>query len=186
MGEGKYISRLNGNKTNCYNAWHDMLRRCYSEETHKKMKTYIGCSVCDEWHNYQNFAKWYDLNFYLIDKQTMCLDKDIIHKGNKIYSPENCVFAPNNINCMFTKTDAKRGEYPIGVRLSSKNRYSSVCCDGSKKGICVGYYGTPELAFNAYKLFKEHVIRSVADKYKNEIPFKLYDAMYNYIVEITD
>lgn len=24
----------------------------------------------------------------------MCLDKDILNKGNKIYSPDNCIIAP--------------------------------------------------------------------------------------------
>ena len=87
-----------------------MLRRCYDEKLHKKYPTYIDCKVCEEWLNFQNFAKWYYNNYYEIENEKICLDKDILHKGNKIYSPDNCVFVPNNINVLFVKSDKSRGD----------------------------------------------------------------------------
>ena len=62
-----------------------MLRRCYDEKYHQKEPTYIGCTVCDEWRYFLNFEKWYEDNWYDIEGETMCLDKDILVKGNNLY-----------------------------------------------------------------------------------------------------
>ena len=43
-----------------------------------------------------------------------------------------------------------------------------------------------ESAFNAYKNFKENYIKETAEQYKQLIPEVLYNAMINYVVEITD
>jgi len=74
---------------------------------------------------------------------------------------------------------------PIGV-LKNINNYRVNCNTGFGKIKKTGYYNTPEEAFNAYKIIKEKYIKEVADEYKDKIPQKLYDAMYKYIVEITD
>ena len=50
----------------------------------------------------------------------------------------------------------------------------------------LGYFETPKEAFKSYKTFKEQYIKQVADEYKDKIPKKLYEAMYNWKVEITD
>ena len=56
----------------------------------------------------------------------------------------------------------------------------------NKKQNFLGHYNTPEEAFQAYKQFKENYIKQVADEYKELIPEKLYNAMYEYEVEIED
>ena len=120
----------------------------------------------------------------------MALDKDILVKGNKIYSPETCVFVPQNINTLFTKRNKVRGEYPIGVSFyKNTNKYLAQCnilINGKSQYKKLGYYNNIEDAFNAYKESKEANIKQVADYYKDNIPNKLYEAMYNYEVEITD
>ena len=70
LGEGDYKSKENGKNTKIYDVWHGMLRRCYDEKLHERQPTYIGCKVCEEWHNFQNFAKWYDENYYEIEEET--------------------------------------------------------------------------------------------------------------------
>lgn len=45
---------------------------------------------------------------------------------------------------------------------------------------------TPEEAFEEYKRHKEALIIVTADKYKKYIPSKVYNAMLNWKVEITD
>lgn len=179
---------INSKFIKSYRTWYDMLGRCYNEKIHQKRQTYIGCKVCDEWLYFSNFKKWYDKNYYNIDDERMELDKDILHKGNKIYSPETCVFVPQNINSLFTKRNLIRGILPIGVYWDKQYQKYRTQCNNGKKGktINLGRFNTPEEAFNIYKNFKENIIKEVADKYNNKIPQKLYDAMYKYKVEITD
>ena len=192
LGEGKYKVSENGKHTKCYNTWKSMLERCYDEKHRYKYTTYINCNVCEKWLCFQNFAEWYYNNYYEIKGQRMCLDKDILHKGNKIYSPENCIFAPEKINKLFTKRDKLRGEYPVGVTYNkAREKFVTQCSiydykENKKKHIHLGYYYTSEKAFQVYKQFKEQNIKEVADYYKDLIPQKLYDALYNYKVEITD
>ena len=192
IGEGEHKTRINGKKTKCYKTWQNILQRCYDTKCHEKHPTYIDCDMDKIWLNYQNFGDWYKENYYEVKGERMCLDKDILHKGNKVYSPENCIFVPYNINILFIKRDKARGDYPIGVSYHKQtNRFVAQCSiydyeENKKKIKRLGYYDTPQEAFNAYKQFKEKHIKKVADYYKDQIPQKLYDAMYNYKVEITD
>lgn len=182
IGVGEYMPTRNGKITKQYDTWRGMLRRCYDPKTHQKRPTYIGCEVCEEWHNFQNFAKWFDENYYEIEGEQMHLDKDILVKGNKIYSPETCVFVPRGINTMFTKNDSKRNGLPIGVSKNGKTNKFRVML--GKKKVCVT--DTVEEAFTMYKQAKEDSIKQMAEQYKEVIPNTLYRAMIRYKVEISD
>jgi hypothetical protein len=189
LGEGQYTSRINGKKTKHYTTWRNMLKRCYDEKDLKKDPCYIGCSVCGEWHNFQNFAKWFDDNYYEINNYKMELDKDILIKGNKIYSPKTCVFVPRIINTLFTKSNKMRGVTPIGVTIDNQcvyKKYKGYCSNLGNKPFYLGHFLTLESAFIAYKLQKEKTIKQVAEKFKNDIPDSLYKALIKYKVEITD
>lgn len=176
----------NGKPLDSYTCWSDMLRRCYSEKYKKGLPTYEGVTVCDEWLFYPNFKKWYDENYYEIEGQRMELDKDILHKGNKVYSPNTCIFVPHNINSMITKRSNYRGKYPIGVTKSGK-KYNANMSGGSRDSkVFLGGHDTPEIAFQAYKENKEQFIKDKANEYKEKIPTNLYEAMCNYTVSITD
>ena len=177
----------NGKIKDSYSTWSSMMKRCYSKNYQEKYTSYIGCTVCDEWLCYENFEKWYDDNYYSIDNKRMCLDKDILIKGNKLYSPNTCVFVPNDINTLFIKRDKYRGKFPIGVCLDkNKNKYVSNCNNENGENHFIGIFSTPDDAFKAYKDYKESVIKNVAIKYKNQIPYKLYEAMIQYVVEEND
>lgn len=199
MGDGKYKSKdENKKKTKAYNTWNHMLQRCYDPYYLNEHPTYIDCYVCEEWHNFQNFAKWFYENYYECNDEQMQLDKDILIKGNKIYSPNTCVLVPKRINCLFTKSDALRGEYPIGVYYKIKKvkqyeyHYLEVRCsvieNGKKKGKVLKTLplNKPFQAFSIYKQFKEKYIKQIADEYKELIPQKLYEALYKWEVEIND
>lgn len=101
MGWGKYKTVHNGKHTKMYRAWSGMLDRCYGNR--ERLPWYDDCTVCIEWHNFQNFAKWYEENYYEVEGERIELDKDILYSGNKIYSPLTCVFVPQDINLMFRK-----------------------------------------------------------------------------------
>lgn len=191
-GQGKYKSRINNKKTKSYEIWHAMMERCYDPYFINKNLTYKDCFVCEEWHNFQNFAQWWEEHVYDCKNERMELDKDILFKGNKIYSPETCLIAPQRINILFTKNDVNRGKYPIGVDEYYDKKWGykklRVRCLMYNKSKCLGYFplSKPFYAFYTYKIFKEKYIKQVADEYKDLIPKKLYDALYKYKVEIND
>lgn len=190
LGEGEYKVSENCKATRVYDVWHDMIKRCYSEKFHKKHPTYKDCIVCDEWLNFQNFAKWYDRNYYEIKDERMHLDKDVLFKHNKIYSPDTCIFVPQAINSLFVKRDNDRGESVIGT-TPFQGKYVAQCSfinpkTGKSKQEYLGRYDTQEKAFEVYKYYKEKNIKEVADYFKGLIPKRLYDGMYEYEVEITD
>ena len=50
----------------------------------------------------------------------------------------------------------------------------------------LGYYITAEEAFYAYKQAKEAHIKEVANKWKDQIDIRVYEALMKYEVEIMD
>ena len=167
-----------------YNVWHDMLRRCYSEKLHKKEPAYIGCSICDGWHRFSAFKDWFDNNYI----KGYSLDKDILVKGNKLYSPDTCCFVPKELNSLLTNRKNHRGKYPLGVsKASYSDNYEAAVYKNGKR-VHIGTFKTPEEAFCAYKEAKETYIKDVAQKYYDEgkIVKNVYEALMNYKVEITD
>ena len=134
-----------------------------------------------EWlHSQENFDKWND------DKWT--IDKDILIKGNKVYSPETCCLVPNNVNALFIKKSNYRGDLPIGVKQSHKSFIARCSNPITCNREYLGSYSTPSYAFLAYKKYKEELIKQIAEiEYSNSnITKKCYNAMMNYQVEITD
>ena len=185
MGIGEFKSKdENGKTRKCYDTWHSMHERCYSPKYHEKKPTYKNCKVCKEWNNYQEFAKWDNENYYEVGDERMALDKDILNKRNKVYSPNNCIYVPYSINSLFVKRDNERGELPIGVS-KHRDKFRAILNKYNKQ-IHLGIYPTPEEAFQAYKQAKEQYIKEVAEEYKDKIPYRLYEAMMNYEVEIDD
>lgn len=184
IGEGDAPITINLKSSESYSFWNNMIKRCYSKITNKYRPTYENKIVCEEWLNYNTFYKWYKDNYYSIDDEKMMLDKDILYKGNKIYSPETCIFVPQYINSLFTKCTKARGKYLIGVSFIEDKYISHISKNG--KNIILGRFDSEKEAHERYKIEKERFIKQKADEYKDKIPKKLYDAMYRYVVEITD
>lgn len=190
IGEGKYRASIKGKHTKCYLMWKSMLERCYSEKLKQRNPTYKNCKVDKYFHNFQNFAEWFDKNYYEIEGETMCLDKDILchnlNLKNKIYSPYTCLFVPKSINSTILKCDKSRGNYSVGVHFEKeRNKYVAVCSI-NRRAKFLGRFDTPEEAFECYKEAKENEIKRIADLYKYKIPEKLYNELYSYKVEIDD
>jgi len=127
-----------------------------------------------------NFAAWYEINYI----EGFHLDKDIICPDCKMYSPENCAFVPREINNLLTLRKNDRGVSPIGVNKRGKGY--RVTITQNKKQVYLGSYLTPEEAFEAYKTAKEKHIKEVADKWKDKIDLKIYEALLSYKINITD
>ena len=190
LGEGKYKIKENSKLKKEYKIWYYMLRRCYDPKLHEKYPTYKGCTVEDYLLNFQHMAEWIEDNYYEVPGERMHLDKDILCKGNKVYSRKTCIFVPQRINELFAKGDKMRGDCPIGVTPRPSGNYQVFCRDGNGKLIPLGTYSTEEEAFKVYKEYKEKIIKKTIDSYKGKIPEPQYStlktAMYNYKVEIDD
>ena len=173
-----------------YNVWSSMLQRCYDEKLHLSRPTYTGCSVSEDFKCFSKFSEWAEQQVgsdSVDDNGTnFHLDKDILSKGNKIYSTETCCFVPHDINTQFTMSKSKRGELPVGVsrRKGSGMYRAQIKSNGVVKAL--GDHPTIDQAFQAYKQAKEAYIKEVANKWRGRIDERVYEALMNYEVEITD
>lgn len=182
-----YLGKKNVDRNSvAYIRWHDMIHRCYNDKFHKRQPQYAQCTVCEEWLNFSNFEKWYNEHFYQIEGETMDLDKDILIKGNKEYSPATCCIVPHCINTLFLTGKKGRGDLPMGMYYDSEKRKYRATMSYQGIQIKIGRFDTIEDAFNRYKVYKEDFIQDIAEQYKGMIPDKMYQAMLNWKIEITD
>ena len=182
----KYLASINGVQTKEYKLWCCMLVRCYSDSFKKKQPTYEGCEVSENFKSYEYFYEWCNKQVGFGNKDWH-LDKDLLIKGNKVYSENTCVFLPKEINSLLTKREALRGENLIGVSWSKTNKAFVAMVNKNKgKSEHLGYFKTEIEAFKAYKEAKEAFIKEQANKWKSQIDPRAYNALMNYQVEITD
>ena len=153
-----------------YSVWRHMLYRCYSLEYQSRFATYVGCTVCEEWKYLSNFKKWFDENYI----EGFDLDKDILVKGNKIYSPDTSVFVPKHIN--YLRIDSE----PCIRELNSTNQKTRTNTAYQARVSCAGssaskVFPTIEEAKCWYvstkkKFLKEHATRSfLANEIKTDV-----------------
>ena len=182
----KYPTSINNKSIKEYSLWCDMLKRCYCEKYHFKKPTYIECEVSENFKNYSFFYEWCQ-NQIGFDNKDWQLDKDLLIKGNKVYSENTCIFIPRELNQTLTKANLIRGEYPIGVCFDKvKNKFVVYVGLNSPKRKYLGAFDTELDAFNTYKIAKENHIKDLANKWKGKIDLRAYEALMNYQVEITD
>lgn len=180
VNDANYIvnPKVNGKTLFCpfYSTWNSMIRRCYSTKYHENKPTYKGCSVCDEWLTFSNFKSWMEKQ----DWQGKHLDKDIIINGNKIYSPEFCIFVSAEINSLLVKSDSRRGLYKLGVCFSNKEgKFIALCCHNGKQKR-LGSFDSEEEASTAYREFKFKVIMESSSKESEPLKSYLKKIALNY------
>jgi len=177
LGEGTYRVKVEGKLTKEYTCWKGMLTRCYYAKFQDKYPTYKGCSVCEDWHNFQNFAKYYENNY----KDGYHLDKDLLFKGNKVYSPKTCIFVPPKFNSFMLGHGAKRGKHKVGVYLYSEGTspYRASISNNTGKIIHLGHFTTEEEAYQAWLSNK----LQQALEYKPEMDI-IDDRIYPTVVDI--
>lgn len=184
---------VGGCKVKEYETWRSILKRCYDETYHVREPTYEGCIVSNEWLYYDNFYEWITTqeNYHKWkDGERWSIDKDIRCKGNKLYSKDYCFLVPQNVNSLFTNRRLHRGQHPIGVDYLRKlNKFRASCMNPfTVKQEHIGVYDTLDDAFNAYKIYKENIIKCVAEQeYLNgNITVECMNAMLQYKIEIND
>ena len=182
----KYPISEGGVHTKEYVLWKSMLRRCYSDTYKKKYPTYEGCKCSENFKSYEYFYEWCH-NQIGFGNEGFELDKDLLVKGNKVYSEVSCIFIPTEINTLLVKSTASRGEHLIGVYWSNTNKAFVARVNKSKGGSeYLGLFNTEIEAFNAYKTAKESFVKEQANKWKSQIDLRAYDALMNYKVNMDD
>lgn len=163
-----------------YKIWRNILTCCGSP----KYPTYLKCEICVAWLNFKNFYSWYKENYYTVNDEKMCVNKDILVKGNKLYSPKTCCIVPETINMLFSNRKHYCGELPVGVTFKDSKYMAKFKRNGHD--FYLGCHDNVNDAFTNYKYAKEYYIKTVAKKYHAWIPQRVYDALMNYKIEITD
>lgn len=168
MGEN---DRNEKTRVHSYRTWYNLFVRCYNEKSLQLHPTYSGCNVSMEWRKYSNFKKWYDANY----KEGWCIDKDLLVQGNKEYAPDKCCYIPNEINAFLANT-RRSGSNSFSCVYLLKNGHYAVNLSGKR----VGTYATIDEAVSKYKECKRNKAIELAEKWKAELDFKVYNALYNY------
>lgn len=182
---GVYKKTSDGKHTKIYRDWKNMLSRCYSENYLERSPTYVGCSVSEEWLDFQVYAAWHDKQI-VSDLLSYDVDKDILVKGNKVYSEATCVMIPPELNYLLQNNKSTRGDTPVGVSFMKEcGKYrATIKMHGKRRHL--GRFTTPELAFAKYKLVKEEYIKFKANEYRNYISEEVYNIFMNWTIEYTD
>ena len=180
-----YPSRINGVKLNEYRLWENMLQRCYGCLDKIRFLNYASCTVSDNFKHYTYFYEWANKQIGFSNKGWQ-LDKDLLVKGNKVYSESVCVFIPQEINNALEKRNNHRGYYAIGVSRHKNGRFFARLGAGAGNFRHLGCFNTEIEAFNVYKTAKENYLKELAEKWKSKIDERAYNALMNYEVSVDD
>lgn len=139
--------------------WHQIQTRCKEGGRLQELEpSYIGCSMSDNFKDFQFFAAWHTLQVgYGIEGYQ--LDKDILLQGNKVYSEDTCVLVPQALNNFLLSRDAARGAFPQGVfwHKTKKKFIAQISTESSRKHL--GAFNDVTEASQAYRAAKERHAR---------------------------
>lgn len=171
-----------------FKTWSGVLQRCFDPLWKNRHKCYEHTTCSEDFLCASDFIIWCksQVGHNSVDEygKPFALDKDILVKGNTMYSSETCVFVPREINNLILSNKKTRGGLPIGVTTKGNKFRARVSINRKEKAL--GVFNTLEDAFKAYKQAKEHHIKQVAEKWKDRIDCRVYNALIKYEVEITD
>lgn len=166
---------------NIYTTWKGMLGRCYGEKT--QHKNYTDVTVCDEWFYFSNFKYWYDSQD-IHNKMHKEVDKDLLYYRNKVYSPETCVLVEKDVNQFLVTCEGRRGDYPLGVSLDSRNGKLRARAWGETlkgKSDWLGYFKTVE---DAHKAWQRSKIETGLYLYNKETDLRVKQGLLRVIIKL--
>ncbi len=168
---------INGKRCRCpfYERWRNMLKRCYCVKFQDRFPSYKGCTATSDWLVFSNFKLWMVKQNW----EGKHLDKDILVQGNKIYSPELCLFVTREINNLFTEKKSNVGAYPTGIFFCKKYKKFSAQLSVNGKRKRIGYFLSSTQAFKEYKSAKYAHIKQIASH--QEEPLK--SALLAHVIE---
>lgn len=185
FNSGASTSHVDGTMLKEYQLWYHILERSYCPKYHARKPTYSNCTVSANFKDFAYFKNWcqHQKGFNI---KGFSLDKDLLVKGNKVYSEDTCVFLPIEVNNALTKRKSLRGDYVIGVSFCKIKHLFKSRIRKDKVRFELGSFETEYEAFQAYKIAKEKHLEDLATRYKSQIDVKAYNALLNYSVEIAD
>lgn len=163
--------------TNAARLHNNMSNRCSSNSEQNNHPGYVGCSLSDNFKNFQFFAEW--CNNQIGYKEGWHLDKDLLIPGNKIYSEDTCLFLPMEINKKIKNSVKPFSETnPFDGVIKSYNTYTVKRAVNGK--ISEQKFKNLNDAINYSTKIQEEQVRSFADIYKDILPEKTLKALRNY------
>lgn len=160
-----------------YTVWSSMIKRCYSGELY----VYSDVVVSPVWHDYQDFAQWWEDQPLYKRQDNWQLDKDIVSPESRTYSPNNCRLVPTVINLLIKKMGPR--DYTQGVNYHKRDKaFRAFVVDASGVHKERNGFKSELDAFLWYKSEKEVIVKQLAEKYKSIIDLDVYDALINYKV----
>jgi len=173
IGVGEYKTSINGKHTKVYQVWRSMLRRVYDEKYLIKYPTYRNATICKEWHNFQVFAKWVseESNF----REGWQLDKDLMSKDTKGYSPETCTFISQKLNSFLANNRLTNTSGTTGVIWLKRDKkwWCRICIDGENKNL--GYFKDKQEAANVYMEARAIEVEKLKELYKDTLPKEILE-----------
>jgi hypothetical protein len=163
-----------------YRAWRDMVKRAYSKK--HKDKGYNDVSVCDEWLLFSNFKKWFDENWF----EKGQLDKDLVERGNRIYSPDKCLIISSMVNLFILSNKPKRNGSLIGVYwFAPRGKWQGQISNPfTKKSEYLGYFTDEMEGHLAWKKRKHEFACMIADQQEDK---RVADALrIRYLGDLTN
>jgi len=177
IGEGKHKST-----GRAYICWSGIMERSYNPRYKLEKPTYVGVTVHPDWHNFQNFAKWFYENYDLEKMKDWHIDKDLLFPGNKEYSARTCCYIPPAINGIFSSMCGNKKIIPRGV--SEKNGRYRASMHKYNKSVFLGSFNTPEEAHEVYMKAKKEYLIEVSEKWRGILSDRVCDAIKNYDISL--
>jgi len=166
-----------------YSKWRKMIYRCLDPSS-VSYKSYgaVGVTICDEWKYFSNFMDWASQ----YEWQGKQLDKDLLGKGRKIYSPDTCCFLSQKVNNFLTGiTHGSKSKYPPGVFYDKETRKYKAQCYVNNRPITLGRYRTVDAAYKSYvdyktKLTLKHAEEETDLRVRNGLILFAHDLIQDY------
>lgn len=185
-------SKSSGGALAEYNQWWHIVSRCRVGGYYQASNpTYEGCTFASSWESYDVWVTWARDQVGFLERDAKGalwqIDKDILFKGNKHYSPDTCVFVPREINLFYTERQRFRGDYPKGVYFKKTHqKYVAQVQIGQGSQKHLGVFHTADEAFSSYREAKAEHAKQLAIKYAGLVDPRVIDALNNYEVGIDD
>lgn len=160
-----------------YNQWFDMKQRCTSSRSQSVRPQYIGCTLVEDWRSYDRYLEWAQkqIGFLELDDEQNIfqLDKDLL--GSLLYSPETCVFLPQQINKFLT---GSRGNQYVGCSLMKSGKWRVTIRDPFlKKNVHLGCFGDVHEASREHTKAKQAFAAELAEIWKDRIDPRAYEKL---------